>query len=170
MDKNMDIKDLFKKFKSGGAKDARKGGKLNAFFEKNPKMKYILPAIVVLISVAVAAIIIFAGNPDTDIPDPAAVQGQEVAVLPQIERHEAETLADEGEDPFEEDILANARVTGMIYNFGGYWTATIATKDNKNGFTVQVGDYVGSSDWYVESIDGDTVVVTMGDNTRTIEK
>lgn len=170
MDKNMDIKDLFKKLKSGSSKkDARKGGKLNAFFDKNPQMKYILPGIIVLISVAVAAIIIFTGNPNTDIPEPVSVEGQEVEVLPQLERREAETLADDA-DPFEEDILANAKVTGMIYNFGGYWTATIATKDNKNGFTVQVGDYVGSSDWYVESIDGTSVVVTMGDKTRTIEK
>lgn len=169
MDKNMDIKDLFKKIKSGGSKDARKGGKLNAFFDKNPKMKYILPAIVVLIALAVAIIIIVTGNPNTDIPEPVTVQGQEVAVLPQLERRETDELED-GADPFEEDVLANAKVTGMIYNFGGYWTATIATKDNKNGFTVQVGDYVGSSDWYVESIDGTSVVVTMGEKSRTIEK
>ena len=169
MDKNMDLKDLFKKFQSSGKKDARKGGKLNAFFEKNPQMKYILPAVVVLIAFIAAILIIVTGNPNTDIPEPVSVQGQEVAVLPQLERGEPETIAD-GADPFEEDVLANARVTGMIYNFGGYWTATIATKDNKNGFTVQVGDFVGGSDWYVESIDGDTVTVTMGEKTRTIGK
>ena len=170
MDKNMDIKDLFKNIKlGGGKKDARKGGQLNAFFEKNPQMKYILPAVAVLISLVVMIMVIVLNNPNTDIPEPVSVQGQEVAVLPQLERGEPETIAD-GADPFEEDVLANARVTGMIYNFGGYWTATIATKDNKNGFTVQVGDYVGSSDWYVESIDGDTVTVTMGEKTRTISK
>ena len=36
MDKNMDIKDLFKQLKEGSKKkDARKGGSLNAFFDKN---------------------------------------------------------------------------------------------------------------------------------------
>ena len=59
MDKNMDIKDLFKNIKlGGGKKDARKGGQLNAFFEKNPQMKYILPAVAVLISLVVMIMVI----------------------------------------------------------------------------------------------------------------
>ena len=169
MDKNMDIKDLFKKLKeSGGKKDARKGGKLNAFFEKNPKMKYILPAVVVAIAVAAAVIIAVAGLPDTELPPPPDVQGQEGAILPELERNDHQELED-GADPFAEDIMANAKCTGIIYNSGGYLTAILATKDNSKGYVVQVGDHVGTSDWYVEAIDDTSVTISMGEKQRTIE-
>lgn len=165
---DMDIKDLFKKFKSGsGKKDARKGNSITGFFDKNPKMKIILPALGILIAVVVAVLIILSGTgAETELEEGATVAGQAVAVLPEIERTQGETAA-ENVDPFAEDVIANAKITGMIYNSDGYWTAVVQTP--YASYTLQVGDYVGSSKWLVESITDSTVTVSLGEKTRTLE-
>mgnify|MGYP003319652337 CR=1 FL=1 len=56
----MDIKDLIAKLKSGSGKSSTKAGgsSFTAFFDKNPKMKIIIPAVLVAISVLVALVII----------------------------------------------------------------------------------------------------------------
>ena len=168
MDANMDIKDLFKKLKSGsGKKDARKGSSVTAFFDKNPKMRIILPALFVLIAVVVAALIILSGaDTDVDLDEGATVAGQAVAVLPEIERTQSENVADDV-DPFAEDVIANAKITGMIYNSDGYWTAVVQT--SYASYSLQVGDYVGGSQWLVESITDTSVTFSLGEKTRTIE-
>ncbi len=168
MDKNMDIKDLFAKLKSGGSKkDARKGSAVTAFFDKNPKMKIILPALVVMIAVIVAVLIIISGaTTDTELDEGNNVAGQAVAVLPEIERKEGEAVS-EGIDPFAEDVIANAKITGMVYNSDGYWTAIVQTP--YASYNLQVGDYVGSSEWLVESITDSSVTFSLGEKTRTIE-
>lgn len=167
MDANMDIKDLFKKLKSGSGKNSRKGSSVTAFFDKNPKMKIILPALVILIAVVVAVLIIISGNDtDVELDEGATVSGQSVAVLPEIERTQSETVP-EGVDPFAEDVIANAEITGMIYNSDGYWTAVVQT--SYASYSLQVGDYVGGSQWLVESITDTSVTFSLGEKTRTIE-
>lgn len=168
MDMNIDIKDLFAKMKTGGGKkDARKKGSITTFFEKNPKMKIIIPVVIVVIAVVVAVLIIISGvKTDTDLGEDVTVAGQSVAILPQLERIEGETLA-AGVDPFSEDVIANATITGMIYNSDGYRTAIIKTK--YASYTIQVGDYVGSSDWLVEAMTDSSVTFSLGEKTRTIE-
>lgn len=169
MDKNMDVKDLFKKLKSGGKKDARKGGSLASFFEKNPKMKIILPAVVVAIAVVVAALIIISGaRTNIDVEEDVSVAGQAVEVLPQIERRKTEEIADDV-DPFSDDVIANAKLTGVLYVADGYYIATLET-EKASYPTLQVGDNIGSSDWMVDAIDSDSITVSCGEKTRTIQK
>lgn len=170
MDMNMDVKDLFAalKKKSGSKKkDTRGGSSFVNFFEKNPKMKIILPAILVLIAVAVAVVLIITGiQTETDVDPDSAVAGQAVEVLPMQERTEGVTLA-EGVDPFAEDVIANAKLNGLVYNSDGYWTAIVSTQ--YGSYTLQVGDYVGSSSWLVEEITSNTVTFSLGEKTRTVE-
>lgn len=167
LDKNMDVKDLFKNLKSkGGKKDGRKSGGLNAFFEKNPKMKIILPAVVVLIAVAVAVIIIVTGVTTDTTVDDTAVAGQSVMVLPQAVRNETETLA-EGADPFSEDAISNGKITVMGYNSDGVRTAVVQNQYGTS-YLLEVGSRVGDSEWYVDSIDDTSVTFSMGEKTRTI--
>lgn len=167
MDKNMDIKDLFAKFKGGGSKDARKGSSVTAFFEKNPKMKIILPALLIIIAVLVAAFIIISGaTTDTELNEGNNVAGQAVVVLPEIERKESETIA-QGVAPFSEDVIANAKLTGTVYNSDGYWTAIVQTQ--YASYNLQVGDYVGNSEWLVEAITDSTVTFSLGEKTRVVE-
>ena len=161
MDMNMDVKDLFAalKKKSGSKKkDTRGGSSFVNFFEKNPKMKIILPAILVLIITGIQT--------ETDVDPDSAVAGQAVEVLPMQERTEGVTLA-EGVDPFAEDVIANAKLNGLVYNSDGYWTAIVSTQ--YGSYTLQVGDYVGSSSWLVEEITSNTVTFSLGEKTRTIE-
>lgn len=166
MDKNMDIKDLFKKFKSGSGKDARKGAALNNFFEKNPKMKIILPAIFITIALAVAVGIILSGaKTDIDLDENVTVAGQAVEVLPQVVREDTEAI-EEGVDPFAEDVIANAVLTGLTYNSDGYYTAVVQTK--AASYVLQVGDNVGDSDWVVDAIDDSSITFSIGEKTRTI--
>ena len=170
MDKNMDVKDLFKKLKSGGAgKDSRRSGSLASFFEKNPKMKIILPVVLVAIAVVVAVLIVISGaKADIDVDENISVAGQAVEVLPQIERKKEEAVDDEV-DPFSEDVIANAKLTGVLYNADGYYVAVLETE--KSSFpSLQVGDKIGNSEWMVDAIDSDSITVSCGEKTRTIQK
>ena len=167
MDMNMDIKDVIAKLKSGkgGKKNARKKNAFNAFFEKNPKMKIILPLVFIFIAVVVAALIIISGinsGLDETVTNPA----QSVDVLPMIERSEGETVA-EGVDPFSEDVIANAKIKGMVYNSDGYRTVIVETK--LRSYVLQVGDYVPGSEWLVESITDSSVTFSLGEKKRTVE-
>lgn len=170
MDMNIDVKDLFAKLKKGGdKKDKKSGGSAFVrFFDKNPKMKVIIPSIFVLIAVAVAVVFIVTGvktdtNTDGPLSEPA---GAKVDVLPMLERPEGETLKD-GADPFDEDAIANAKLTGTIYNREGYYTATVSTEHKS--YVLQVGDHVAGSEWLVDAITENSITFSMGEKTRTVE-
>lgn len=148
MDMNIDVKELFAKLKGGQKKDARAGSAFVQFFEKNPKMKIIIPAIFVVIAAVVAAIFIVSGlRTETDVDPNMPASGTAVDVLPMLERSEGVSLAD-GVDPFSEDVIANAKLTGVFYNSDGFRTAILKTE--YASYIVQVGDYVGDSTWLVE--------------------
>lgn len=163
----MDLKDLLAKLKKGKNKDARTGSSFINFFEKNPKMKIIIPAIFLVIAAAVAIVFIVSGiRTETDVDPINAVAGDSVDVLPILERSEGETLAD-GVDPFSEDVIANAKIKGILYNSDGYRTAIVATE--YASYVLQVGSYVGSSSWLVDEITDNAVTFSIGEKTRTIE-
>lgn len=167
MDMNMDVKDIIAKLKSGGGKKKNTRGQssMAKFFEKNPKMKIIIPAVVVLIFVAVAVVIIISGvKTDTSVDENVSVNAQSVEILPQVER--TQQAVEDGADPFSEDVIANAKVRGIINNSAGYRTAIVATQ--YASYTLQVGDYVSTSEWLVEEITDESVTFTLGDKTRTI--
>ena len=159
MDMNMDVKDLFAKLKKGKSaeKKSSTGGGITGFFEKNPKMKIIIPVILIVISVAVALTIIFTTG-KTNIPTgPADIpnEGQKVDILPEdVNFHEEFDKV--GGDVFDEVDIANARVTFISQNSEGYYTAVVETK--KASFTtLKVGDHINGSDWLVEGIDDNGV-------------
>lgn len=166
MDMNMNVKDVIAKLKSGKKKDARGGSAITKFFEKNPKMKIIIPAIILLISVAVAIAIIISGvTADTELAPEVSVAGQSVEVLPQLERTTAPI--GEGVDPFSEDVIANATLTGIVYNSAGYRTAIVNTQ--YASYVLQAGDYVSTSSWLVEDITDNSITFSLDGKTRTVE-
>ncbi len=163
---NMDVKDLFAKLKGGQNKDARAGSSFVKFFEKNPKMKIIIPAIFVAIAALVAAVFIVSGlRTETDVDPNTPAAGTAVDVLPMLERREGVSLAD-GVDPFAEDVIANAKLTGIFYNSDGFRTAILKTE--YASYIVQVGDYVGDSTWLVEDITDSDATFSTGEKVRTI--
>lgn len=159
---NMDIKDLIAKLKGGSGGGKKEGNSLTAFFDKNPKMKIILPAIVGAISILVAlAIIITTNSPDIDTTPVGGGEAQNVDVLPQDVR-DLEDIEIEGENVFDEVDIANAKITTIIVNSDGYYTAVMETKTNSYA-TLQVGDYINGSSWLVEDITDDCVIVALGE-------
>ena len=172
MDMNMDIKDVLAKFKKKGdgkgAKGKKGGNPFVAFFENNPKMKIILPLILLLIAATVAVVFIVSGvKTDADVTQkPGQLQGEAVNVMPMLERPKGDALVD-GANPFDEDAIANARLKGTLYNPNGYYTAIVETKTHS--YILQTGDYVANSDWLVDKIKKDSVTFSMGDKTRVIE-
>ncbi len=166
---NMDIKDLIAKLKGGSGGNSRKKGGMTAFFEKNPKMKIIIPSIFIGISVLVALVIIFTtGSVDLDeTPVNSGTNGTQVDVLPQDVRN-LEDIEIEGDSVFDDVALANAKVTAIIVNSDGYYTATVEA-ENESYPHLQVGDYVGSSSWMVEDITDECVIVALGDKKLKLE-
>lgn len=159
---NMDIKDLIAKLK-GGSGDAKRGGGITGFFDKNPKMKIIIPAICLGISLLVAIVIIATtGTIEVeDYPVNNGETGSHVDALPQDVR-DYEDIELVGDDVFDDVALANAKVTAIIINSDGYYTATVEAEKQSYPH-LQVGDYVGSSSWLVEDITDDCVIVALGD-------
>lgn len=161
---NMDIKDLIAKLKSGSGKSNTKAGEssFTAFFDKNPKMKIIIPAVVIAISVLVAlAIILSVKSPKIDTTPVGGGEAQNVDVLPQDVR-EYEDIDIEGGNVFDEVDVANAKITAIIKNSDGYYTAVMETKTASYP-NLNVGDYINGSSWMVEDITENGVVIALGE-------
>lgn len=164
---NMDIKDLIAKLKGGNSGNKRGGG-LTGFFEKNPKMKIIIPSILAAISILVAIIIIVTtSSPEIDTTPVASGEVQNVDALPQDVR-DLEDIDVEGENIFDDVAVANAKITAIYYNQDGYYTATMVT-DTKSYPNLQVGDYIDGSSWQVIEINEQCVVVALGEKEVTIK-
>lgn len=166
---NMDIKDLIAKLKSKGNGGNRTSGGISGFFEQNPKMKIIIPAIFLVISILIALVIIITTG-KTDIPDLPTSSGepsQDVEVLPQDIR-DSEKLDNLTDDKvFNEAVLAHPKVTAVFYNNDGYYVATVET-DNAHYPNLKVGDRVAGSDWLVESITESQVIFSCNDQKITV--
>ncbi|MBO4338332.1 MAG: hypothetical protein J5877_00230 [Clostridia bacterium] len=169
---NMDLKALIAKI-TGKNKEAsagtakKKNNSVSAFFEKNPTMKYVIAVIAVVIAVAVAATIILSSKkskPDLDT-NVSVNANDAVEVLPQIERDRGGEY--EGKDPFVENILDGAKLTG-IYETYGYKSATLQT--TLKSYTLYEGDTVGDSDWVVSEITDKSITLVSGDKTKTFSK
>lgn len=161
---NMDIKDLIAKLKKGkGSGEKSRNGGIVAFFDKNPKMKIIIPAVLLLIALLVSLIIIFTTekNPIKDIPADGSGNGEQVDMLPQDVR-EIEDIELDGENVFDEVDVSHAKITAIMVNSDGYYTATMIT-DTQSYPHLQVGDYIGGSSWLVEDITDSKVTIALGD-------
>ena len=169
MNWNIDIKDLFAKLKKGGSSGGKKsGGGMTAFFEKNPKMKIIIPAILLAISILAALVIILTTTLHSVKVDdsPVSGSGEKVAVLPDSVR-DLEDIDIAGGEVLEKADLSRAKLTTIISNSDGYYTAVVET-DKKSYSTLQLGDKLGDS-WLVEAIDSNSITLTYEDETVVLK-
>lgn len=161
---NMDIKDLIAKLKGnkGSGTKSRNGGMV-AFFDKNPKMKIIIPAMLLAVALLAAIIIIFTTdkNPIEDMPVDGTANGEQVEILPKDVR-ELEDIEVTGDNVFDEVDVSHAKITAIMVNSDGYYTATMVT-DTQSYPHLQVGDYIGGSSWLVEDITDNKVTIALGD-------
>ncbi|MCH5189565.1 MAG: hypothetical protein J1F37_03285 [Oscillospiraceae bacterium] len=167
---NMDIKDLIAKLKSKSGGSRTSGG-VASFFQKNPKMKIIIPAVFIVISILVSVVIV-AKTGKAKVPDIPVNSGdenaKEVEVLPEDIRESENLEGITDTEMFNEAVLAHPKVTAIIYNSEGYYTATVVT-DNAHYPNLSVGQYVAGSDWLVESITEDQVVFSCNDQKITVK-
>jgi hypothetical protein len=82
-------------------------------------------------------------------------------VLPQDVR-DFEDIEIDGGNVFDEVDVANAKITAIIKNSDGYYTAVMETKTNSYS-TLNVGDYINGSSWMVEDITDDGVLIALGE-------
>ena len=170
---NMDFKALIAKITGKNKEDSAavgnkpKNNSFTAFFEKNPVMKYVIAIIAIVISLAVALTIIISSKKSNPVIDTnVSVNASDaVEVLPQIEREIGGEY--EGKDPFAENILDGAKLTG-IYEVFGYKSATLQT--STKAYTLYEGDTVGDSDWTVSEITDKSITLVSGDKTKTFSK
>lgn len=167
---NMDIKDLIAKLKSKGGGSRNSGG-VAAFFEKNPKMKIIIPAVFIAISILLALVIVFKTG-KAKVPDIPVNSNEEntnqVEVLPENIRESENLEGITDSEMFNKSVLSHPKVTAIIYNSEGYYTATVVT-DNAHYPNLSVGQYVAGSDWMVESITADQVVFSCNGQRITVK-
>ncbi len=174
MDLNVDLKELFKKKDGAGAgkvkDDGRRNKGITQFLEKNPKMKIIIPAILLVISLLVALVIIINTGRVSLAPIPADEKNaSKVDVLPKDVRDYEDLKLDDGDMLDKDgDVLSHPKVTSIMYNSDGFYTATVET-DTASYPHLQVGDYVGSSSWLVENITETQVTFSLGDETVEVE-
>lgn len=168
----MDIKELIAKItgknKEPTSGSAKKKNSISLFFEKNPKMKVIIAAIAIIVSVAVAVIVAMSyARPKTDLStDVTIAADSNVDVLPDLER-DVGSKDYEGRDPFSENVLDSAKLTG-IYDFYGYKTATLQT--SVKSYTLREGDSVGNSEWVVSEITDNSITIISGEKTKVYKK
>lgn len=159
MDMNMDIKDLFAKLKKGNSGSTRTGGGITGFLDKNPKMKIIIPAVLLAISVLVMIVIILT-TPKTEInTDITPVNGDIVQNLPQ-DAIGKDDLDIESGDVLSEVTLDHPKVTAIYFVKGGYSMATIET-DTHSYPQLKEGDTINGTEWKVEQITENSVIISL---------
>lgn len=171
MDMNMDVKDLIAKLKSKKG-DSRNGSGFAAFFEKNPKMKIIIPVIFLAISVLVAVVIVVktSNAKVPDIPlDSIEANTNQAEALPKEVRNAEQLEGITDRALLNEAVLAHPKVTAITYNDSeGYFTATVES-DNGSYPNLQIGQYIAGSDWLVENITWEQVVFSCNGQTVTVK-
>ncbi len=149
--------------------------KIEEFFQKNPIMKIVIPAIAFLIIVSVFLIIVFGDKVFTEDPQQntgtVAPDSNVVEVLPgNNEITDKKVLEIINDDPLSADILSSAKYTGYVGGSSGLKTALIEIGSGKDVLVLSVGETVGDSSWEVTEIDEDYVLFKAGKITKKLNK
>ncbi len=150
------------------------GLKIVEFFEKNPLMKIIIPAILLVIIVAVLAIVIFSDGVITGDPDDVDVSIDDSQAV-EVWNGESDLLKDKEliklieDDPLSPDILSTAKYTGYIVGSSGLKTAQIEIGSG-DSLVLTLGETVGDSEWEVTEITKSYIVFKAGELTKKINK
>ena len=167
--------------KLGKKKDAAVAGvpkndlfiKLMSFFEKNPFMKIVIPAILLLLIVAIFLVVEFSdgiltGKDDENTSATTQVSN-EVQLLPGnniIKDMEVVELIKE--DPLSQDILASAAYKGSVGGNSGMKTALIQIGDKNETLVLCEGETIGESSWELIEIADSYVIFKAGEITKKL--
>ncbi len=170
--------------KGKGDKKPKNGGQKNdvmlkivEFFEKNPILKIIIPAILFILLAAIILFVIFGDgtffkDDNAGAGNTTPVQASEaVEVLPANYAIKDENiLALIEKDPLSEDILASASYTGYVTGSSGLKTALIQIGSEGDTLVVALGETIGDSSWELSEIQNDYVIFQAGKTTKKLTK
>jgi hypothetical protein len=147
--------------------------KIMDFFEKNPWMKIVIPALLFIILVAVFIFAMFGdgilSGDNTGVDSNVPVQN-EVLIGPGnniIKDPEIVELIED--DPLSEDILASAKYTGSVVSETGLKTALIQIGTVGDKLVLCAGETVGDSSWELVEIYDEYVIFKAGEITKKIK-
>lgn len=163
-----------KKPKAAGKPKNDIGLKVVEFFEKNPLMKIIIPAVLFVILAAVFIFIIFGDGIITGDVDDVDVTIDDSAAV-EVWNGESDILKDKEliklieNDPLSPDILSTAKYTGYIVGSSGLKTAQVEIGSG-DSLVLTLGETVGDSEWEVTEITKSYIVFKAGDLTKKINR
>lgn len=177
----MAFEGLNEKLKSLGKKEAgsnRKGdGKISQFFQKNPTMKYLIPVMLFIISIAVFLAFVFGdgslNKPLGPLPTEGVTSTDDTAVvLPNdsniIGSADPNLSALIQRDPSSEQILARAKYTGCVIVASSSHRIAIINNGGVE-YRLSVGDTLGESAWRVDEITESAITFAAGSSTKTLK-
>jgi len=127
---------------------------------KNPIGVFFILLIIVIASIIAVAVNL--NKPSVPAAASSAPEGLAVDALPQTERKaDARAAISFDKNPFEQDVLSNAYLTGVMSVEGGYKTAIIVS--DYGSFVVRQHDQIGKTKWTVNEITDSEVTVKNGD-------
>ncbi|NLM73006.1 MAG: hypothetical protein GX184_03110 [Clostridiaceae bacterium] len=137
---------------------------IKQFLEENKSLTYLIPILIVLIIVAIVVLSKSgkSSKVSSEPPDWAGLEnGNQVIILPQTTRNINDKESSVKKDPFESPFA----LTGII--FSEERPLAILESDNLSSI-VGVGSLVGDSSWEVISIDKESVTISNGSDTNTL--
>ncbi len=177
----MALEGLNEKLKSLGKKEAgsnKKGsGKLGQFFEKNPTMKYLIPVMIFIISIAVFLAFVFGDGSLNKQLSPLPTEGfaptdDTAVVLPNdsiiVGSTDPNLSALIQRDPSSEQILARAKYTGCVIVASSSHRLAIINNGGVE-YRLSVGDTLGDSAWQVNEITESAVTFVTGGSTKVLK-
>lgn len=163
------------KKESGGAPKVDVTMKMMEFFDKNPIMKVVVPAVLLVVLVGVIVFVVMGDGvilDENNLGDENVASSEYVGIYDggndPIEDPEIVELIEN--DPLSEDILATAQYKGYVVGSSGLKTATVQIgADGSQSLTLSLGETIGNSEWEVVEINSEYVLVRAGEIERKLE-
>ena len=163
-----------KKPKAAAKSKSDIGLKVMDFFDKNPLMKILIPAILFIILAAVFVFVIFGDGVIMGDVDDVDITIDESAAV-DVWNGNSDILKDKEliklieDDPLSPDILSTAKYTGYTVGSSGLKAAQVEIGEGDK-LVLTLGETVGESEWTVSEITKTYIVFEAGEITKKINR
>ncbi len=147
--------------------------KMMDFFDKNPLMKVLVPAVLFIIIAAIILFVIFGDgvlqgdNTDIDTDNNSnyvqALPGDDII-------NDKEIVELINSDPLSPDILASAKYKGYVKSTNGRINALIEIGSTGDNLQVERGETVGDSAWELIEVNKEYVIFKAGEEQKKINR
>ena len=160
---------------SGGAPKVDVALKVMEFFDKNPMMKIIVPAVLLVVLCGVIVFVVLGDGilmDENNLGTTTMAEASEYVNVydgsngPIKDKEVVELIK---KDPLSEDILASAVYKGYVQGSSGLKTATVQIGTEGDFLVLSQGEKIGDSEWEVIEINPQYIIVEAGDVQRKLE-